>query len=183
MPAAVKADAGWIAPFRSRYAAWWPGAASLLAAHDYSAAFKAYPWPSFADTPWAPVARPLGASRVAVVTTGGLYRPGTDAPFDADALDGDVSFREIPRGTAIATLAIAHPHFPHEVARADMNTIFPLDRLEELAADGVIGEVAPTHFSTMGYAARAADLAETTAPAIAARMRAEGVDAALVVPV
>ena len=173
----------WTAEFRARYAEWWPRAEPLLAAHDYSAAFKTYPWPTFADTPWTPVAKALGQSRIAVVTTGGLYRPGVDPPFDVGALGGDVSYRAIPRETAIATLAIAHPHFAHEMAEADMNTVFPLDRLEELRADGVIGDLAPTHFSTMGYAPRAADLAEETAPAIAARMRAEAVDAALLVPV
>jgi hypothetical protein len=173
----------WTAEFRVRYAEWWAQAAPLLARHEYSAAFKTYPWPAFAETPWTPVAKPLTESRVAVVTTGGLYRPGLDRPFETDALDGDVSYREIPRETAIATLGIAHPHFAREVAEADMNTIFPLDRLAELGADGVIGDLAPTHFSTMGYAPRAADLVEQTAPAIVARMRAEAVDVALLVPV
>jgi D-proline reductase (dithiol) PrdB len=32
----------------------------------------------------------------------------------------------------------------------DRNVVFPLDRLNELAAEGVIGEVAPTHYSFMG---------------------------------
>ncbi len=179
----MNAGLGWTAAFRDRYAEWWAGAEALIAEHDYSAAFKTYPWLSFAETPWTPVRKPLAESRVAVVTTGGLYRPGLDEPFRTAAPEGDVSYREIPRGTAIAMLAIAHAHFPHEVAQADMNTIFPLDRLEELRAEGVIGDLAPTHFSTMGYAPRAADLAERTAPAIAARMKAERVDAALVVPV
>ena len=179
----MNADRSWTAAFRDRYAAWWAQAEPLIAEHNYSAAFKTYPWPSFTDTPWTPVQKPLADSRVAVVTTAGLYRPGVDRPFDTSALDGDVSYREIPWGTAIATLEISHPHFPHEVARADMNAIFPLDRLEELWADGVIGEPAPTHFSTMGYATRAADVAEQTAPALAARMREERVDVALLVPV
>ncbi len=60
----------WTAEFRARYAEWWPQAEPLLAAHDYSAAFKTYPWPTFADTPWTPVAKALGQSRIAVVTTG-----------------------------------------------------------------------------------------------------------------
>ena len=47
----------------------------------------------------------------------------------------------------------------------------------------VIGEVAPTHYSTMGYVVHADELALVTAPMIAALMREEGVDAALLVPV
>jgi hypothetical protein len=179
----VKSDATWVAPFRERYAAWWPDAEPLIAAHDYTAAFKTYPWATFTDTPWTPAVTPLGRSRLALVTTGGVYRRDMDAPFDGAALDGDASYREIPRGTDLSTLAVVHPHFNHAVALADMNTIFPLDRLEELVAAGVLGDLAPTHFATMGYAPRAADVAELSAPAIAARMRAEGVDVALIVPV
>ncbi|HEX9747708.1 MAG TPA: glycine/sarcosine/betaine reductase selenoprotein B family protein [Methylomirabilota bacterium] len=179
----TKADSGWIDEFRARYADWWPEARPLIEHHDYAAAFKTYPWPAFSTAPWTPVTKPLAASRVGVVTTGGLYRAGVDAPFDGGALEGDWSFRSIPADVAIQTLAIAHEHFAHEVAEADMNTIFPLDRLRELQSAGLIGGLADTHWSVMGYCARAADLAEGAAPAIAAGLRAAGADVALVVPV
>ncbi|HET7876317.1 MAG TPA: glycine/sarcosine/betaine reductase selenoprotein B family protein [Methylomirabilota bacterium] len=179
----MKADSRWIDDFRARYARWWPEAGPLLEKHDYGAAFKHYPWPTFTDAPWTPVSKPLARSRIAVVTTGGLYRAGADLPFDGKSPEGDWSFRAVPADHPIQTLAISHPHFAHEVAEADMNTIFPLDRLRELRVEGAIGELAPTHYSTMGYCTRAADLAETTAPEIARRMQAEGVDAALIVPV
>ncbi|MEK7701221.1 MAG: glycine/sarcosine/betaine reductase selenoprotein B family protein [candidate division NC10 bacterium] len=178
-----RSDASWIAPFRVGYAAWFPSARPLIERHDYAAAFKTYPWPTFVESPWTELRAPLASARLAVVTTGGLYRPGADPPFHADAPDGDMGYRAIPRDTAIGTLGIAHAHFAHEVAEADMNTIFPLERLEELVRAGALGDLAPTHYSTMGYATDAALLAETTAPAIAARMRDEGVDVALIVPV
>ncbi|HEV2056167.1 MAG TPA: glycine/sarcosine/betaine reductase selenoprotein B family protein [Methylomirabilota bacterium] len=183
MTARAKADTRWIADFRSRYAAWWPGAAPLIEQHDYASAFTSYPWPAFTETPWTPLTKPLAALRIGVVTTGGLYRTGHDLPFDGKAPDGDWSLRAIPAGTAIQTLAISHEHFPHETARADMNTIFPLDRLRELEACGEIGGLTPTHYSLMGYCTRAADIAETMAPEIASRLKAEGADAAFLVPV
>jgi hypothetical protein len=155
----------------------------LIAEHQYGLAFKTYPWPTFREAPWAPAGKLVARSTVGVVTTGGLYRPGVDLPFDGDALEGDWGFRALPRDVDLSGLAIAHPHFSHEVAEADMNTIFPLQRLAELEAAGVIGRLAPTHYSTMGYVTRAADLAVETAPVIAARMKAEGVDVALVIPV
>lgn len=179
----MKSDSRWIDEFRTRYASWWPEAAPLITRHEYVAAFRTYPWPTFRETPWTPVGKPLAQSRVAVVTTGGLYRPAVDPPFDGDAPEGDWGFRALPREVDLRGLGIAHPHFLHEVAHADMNTIFPLERLAELEAAGVVGGLAPTHFSTMGYAPRAADLAAETAPAIASRMKAEGADLALVVPV
>lgn len=179
----VRSDASWLAEFRSQYAAWWPEAHPLIAQHQYGPAFKTYPWPTFLEAPWTPLGKRVAQSTVSVVTTGGLYRPGVDPAFDGDAPEGDWGFRALPRDVDPSRLAIAHPHFSHEMAEADMNTIFPLERLAELEAAGVIGRLAPTHYSTMGYVTRAADLAAETAPAIALRMKAEGVDAALVIPV
>ncbi|MEK6529772.1 MAG: glycine/sarcosine/betaine reductase selenoprotein B family protein [candidate division NC10 bacterium] len=179
----VRSDASWLAEFRSQYTAWWPEAQPLIAQHQYGPAFKTYPWPTFRDAPWTPLGKPVARSALAVVTTGGLYRPGVDLPFDGDALEGDWGFRALPREVDLSGLAIAHPHFAHEAAEADMNTIFPLRRLGELEAAGLIGRLAPTHYSTMGYVTRAADLAAETAPTIAARMKAEGVEVALVIPV
>lgn len=173
----------WIPAFRAEYAAWFEAARPLIERHDYATAFKTYPWPTFVDSPWTELATPLPSARLAVVTTGGLYRPGVDRPFDTDAPDGDTSYRTIPRETTPAALRIAHRHFAHEVAEADLNTIFPLERLEELVRAGALGALAPTHYSTMGYATDAALLAETTAPAIASCMRDEHVDVALIIPV
>jgi len=51
------------------------------------------------------------------------------------------------------------------------------------AVDEAAGGLTPTHYSLVGYYTRTADIAETMAPAIAARLKAEGADAALVVPV
>jgi D-proline reductase (dithiol) PrdB len=179
----VRSDPRWIPGFRDQYATWWPGAAPLIERHDYAAAFKEYPWPTFTEAPWTPVVKPLSRSRIAVVSTGGLYCPAKDAPFDAHAAAGDAGWRAIPADTDMTTLEIAHDHFPHDLARADMNTIFPQDRLRELVAAGQIGSLAETHYSIMGYCPDAADLAEQTAPAIASALAAEGVDVALVIPV
>jgi D-proline reductase (dithiol) PrdB len=55
-------------------------------------------------------------------------------------------------------------------------------RLGELAAESVVGRAAPTHYSTMGYILDPTELVEKTAPAIAARMHIERVDAAALVP-
>ena len=63
-------------------------------------------------------------------------------------------------------------------------TVHDIDRdaVTELAGEGVVGRPAPTHYSTMGYVLDPEELIGTTAPAIAGRMRAEGVDAAVLVP-
>lgn len=183
MGVTVRSDPGWMRDFRKRYAAWWPAARPLIEQHEYGAAFKSYPWPTFAECPWTPVTKPLATSRVAVVTTGGLYLRDVDPPFRASAPDGDPGFRRLPRAAWGSAIGLAHEHYPREVAKADLNTIYPLERLGELRTEGIIGDVAPTHYSIMGYQTDAAALAEHTAPVIAAGMLEEGVDAALLVPV
>lgn len=127
--------------------------------------------------------KPLAALRTGVVTTGALYRSGHDLPFDGIGADGDRSFRAIPATVPNQTLTISHEHCPHETAQADMNTIFPIDCLRLLEAGSEIGGLlTQTHYSLMGYGTRAADVAEIIAPESASRPKAEGADAALVVP-
>jgi hypothetical protein len=60
--------------------------------------------------------------------------------------------------------------------------VLPMRRLTELSREGVVGRPAPTHYSVMGYILEPTEFVEKTAPAIAARMRAERVDAAALVP-
>ena len=63
----------------------------------------------------------------------------------------------------------------------DVNVVYPIDRLRELAAEGVIGGVAETHFTVMG----STDPAGMTEAAdqIAGRLRQERIDAVLLSPV
>ena len=63
----------------------------------------------------------------------------------------------------------------------DINTIYPLDRLRALAAAGVIGAVADTHYSVMG-STDPATMAET-ADQIVGQLRQERSDAVLLSPV
>jgi D-proline reductase (dithiol) PrdB len=59
--------------------------------------------------------------------------------------------------------------------------VFPLDRLNELAADGVVGSVAATHYSFMG----ATDPVEMEPHAreLAGRLKQDRVDAVILSPV
>jgi len=63
----------------------------------------------------------------------------------------------------------------------DLNVVYPIDRLRELAAEGVIGGVAETHFSVMG----STDPAGMTVAAdqIAGQLRQERIDSILLSPV
>ena len=63
----------------------------------------------------------------------------------------------------------------------DVNTSFPIDRLHELAEEGVIGSVASRHFSFMG--ATPPTVMESIARDLAGVLKADNVDAVALVPV
>lgn len=178
-----QADARWIPVFRAKYRDWWSQAEPLLREHKYMEAFKTYPFPKLEEAPWTPLRKPLKKVTVALLTTSGLYRTGRDMPFNGEHLEGDLSFRVIPRDAMRESLDVLHPHIPQEIAREDMNTVFPLWHLLGLQRQRVIGQVAANHYSILGYNTRAADIAEHLAPAIAALMKADKVGLALIAPV
>ena len=122
---------------------------------------------------------PLAERRVSLVTTAGLHRVGDD-PF---ALV-DVGYRVIAGSCDLATLAMTHSsvHFDRTGFQADVNTVFPLDRLREMAADGEIGSVADHHYSLMG-AGWPPEQIEPTANELADHLLADAVDAVCLVPV
>ena len=64
----------------------------------------------------------------------------------------------------------------------DWNVVFPLDRLRELVDAGIVGSLARDHYSFMGAIGDPPAL-EAPARKLAKTLRADGVDAALLVPV
>ncbi len=136
-----------------------------------------------AFTPWTPLAKPVRECKVALVTTGGVHLK-TQEPFDMENPDGDPTFREIPGGAAREALTITHDYYDHRGADADLNVVFPHERLAEMAAEGAIGGVSPVHLSFMGHIDKelVERLVAETAPAAARRLREAGAEVALLAP-
>ena len=145
---------------------------------------RAYPWRRIDPVPWAPLPRPLADCRLALVSSAGFVAPG-QVPFDETLRGGDPSFREIPADVDLATLRETHRSrsFDHCGLSRDPNLAFPLDRLRELVRAGRIGSLAPRHLSFMGSILAPGRLVRRTAPEAARGLVADGVDAALLVPV
>jgi D-proline reductase (dithiol) PrdA len=95
---------------------------------------------------WTPVTKPLETMRVALVTAGGVHMRSQERFI----VSGDSSYREIPGDVKSEYLMVTHGGYDNSDANKDINCMFPLDRLRELAAAGVIKEVAPTHVGLMG---------------------------------
>jgi hypothetical protein len=137
--------------------------------------------------PWTPVSRPLAESTVALISTAALSL-NCDAVFDtqgerANPWWGDPSYRVIPRTATEADITASHLHIETAYLLQDIDVALPLRRLEELTRDGVVGCVAPSHYSFQGYLLDPTEFLATSVPAMVAQMKAESVDVALFVPV
>ena len=85
--------------------------------------------PTF-DTPAFTTPPPLAEATVAIVTTASLHHPDQD-----DFAPGDTGFRVLDGARRDVRLGHWSPNFDTVGFSYDMNVVFPLDRLDELAAD------------------------------------------------
>ena len=112
-----------------------------------------------------------------------------DAPFDMEMerqqpTRGDSSWRRLRSDATSATVEANHLHIDTGYIERDLNVALPLDRVRELVGEGVIGSLADSHYSIMGYQGNdSSTLENQSAPEIAAAMRSEEVDLALLAPV
>lgn len=143
-----------------------------------AAALRGIPCEAFETTPWVS-GPPLAERRVALVTTAGLLpRGGRHYALS------DPSYRVIAGDTTGDDLLMGHTsiNFDRSGFQQDVNVVFPIDRLREMAAAGEIGSLASVHYSFMGAAIRPHQL-EATAREVAGLLREDGVDAVLLCPV
>src|SRR3979490_630744 len=143
-----------------------------------------YRWAHYVDAPFQPLRKPLSLSRVTIVTTAAPFDPargdqGPGAKYNGGAkfysvYDGDTS---TPHDLRISHIAYDRVH----TSADDSGTWFPLPQLKRLAALGRIGEIAPRFFGAPTNRSHRVTI-ETDAPEILARCRADGVDAAVLVP-
>ncbi len=131
--------------------------------------------------PLAQLRVPLGAARLAFVSSAGVQPRGT-TPFDVVHPVGDYTFRRVPSDATPDDLEIHQLKYPTDGARRDLNVIFPLERLQELAREGVIGGLTPQFFSFIGYNMDPERLERTLAEDLADAVQAVGADIALLCP-
>jgi len=142
-----------------------------------------YVWAHYQDVPFQPLARPLSACRVALVTTAAPYQPGKGdqgpgAPYNAAAkfyaiYSGDTAFDPDLR---ISHLAIDRQHTTAE----DINSYFPLVALRRAAAKGRIGGLTARFHGLPTNRSQQTTLAVDCVELVS-RCTADGADAALLV--
>jgi len=144
------------------------------------AALAELPVPEFADVP-VTTAKALADAKVAIVTTAGL-RPAGDAELWQMT---DSSFTVLPRTARDVQLSHFSPNFDRSGFAADINTVYPVDRLEEMVTAGEIGSLADNNISFMGAQADAtfSTILLDTGPAAAKILLDQGVDIVLLTPI
>ena len=135
--------------------------------------------PPLGDLPWVVNNKPLSEKRVAIITTAGLNFRG-DHNFEFV----DSSYRALPRDLAAYDILMTHASVNYDRSgfQEDINVVFPVDRFKELESAGVIGRLADVNYSFMG-GGMLPDVYEANARDLAQLLKADGVDAAFIVPV
>lgn len=124
---------------------------------------------------WTPVEKELKDMTIGLVTAAGVHVK-SDKRFN---LAGDTSFRVVPGDVDSKELMVTHGGYDNGDVNKDINCMFPIDRMKELAAEGYFKAVAPINFGFMGGGGDVAVFTEKTGPEIARQLKEEGVDAVL----
>ena len=139
--------------------------------------FIPYRWVENNSAPFTSLMKPVADCRVAMISSGGImYR---DQPrFHRE----DASYRRIPLDAHPDELSVWHFGYPTRDTERDPNCVFPLERMRELAAAGVIGELVDPAFSFMGGIYSARKVRDELAPQIVNELKRAHADAFFLVP-
>lgn len=131
------------------------------------------------STPVAERSVALAASRVALVTSSGLHLR-SDTPFRR----ADPGYRVLPSSATGGDIVQSHSSigFDRSATARDLNVVYPVDRLRELVAGSVIGELGPRFLSFMGAQTDPAATVADAAAGAADLLVADGVDVVVLTP-
>ncbi|MEX2586707.1 MAG: glycine/sarcosine/betaine reductase selenoprotein B family protein [Actinomycetota bacterium] len=133
-----------------------------------------FEWVSFGEpSVRVPLSVPLSQARVTLISTAGAHEAGKPplGPGGHAAL--------IPAG---AEIELSHDGYDTERASSDPEVVYPVRTLQALTDAGVIGSVAPTVVSTMGFVPYGTRLFDRAVPAAVEQIHAEQSHLALLVP-
>ena len=121
---------------------------------------------------------PLTEAKVAIVTSASLHHPD-----DEDFSPMDTGYRILRSEPRDYVMGHWSPNFDATGFALDINTVFPIDRLDELAAQGVIGSVAEEHLAYAGNQFDLSAIRLDSGPSGAKFLKEQDVDVVLLTPV
>ncbi|MEE2781848.1 MAG: glycine/sarcosine/betaine reductase selenoprotein B family protein [Pseudomonadota bacterium] len=133
--------------------------------------------PQFEDPAFV-TPKPLSEAKIAIVTSASLHHEDDD-----DFAPSDTGFRQLHRARRDIVVGHWSPNFDASGVAQDLNVVFPIDRLEELAAKGEIGSVSDVHLAVAGNQFDLAGIKMDGGPAGAALLNKHEVDVVLLTPV
>jgi D-proline reductase (dithiol) PrdB len=143
--------------------------------------FPPYEWTVNQPEELTPLEKPLAECRVSMLTSGGVSHCSMPT-WDAYARN-DFRLDTVDPEAAGVDFSVSDSYYDTSDAQRDVNTVFPIDRLRELEADGTIGSVAPRLWSGfMGRIYKRTHTTEVAAPALVNELKADDVDLFLLVP-
>jgi len=146
------------------------------------------PFPGEEAAVWARFDKRLASSRIALLTSAGIYVKPSQPPFDVERERsnpewGDPSWRSIPAGVDAADLEVAHLHISHDDIRSDPEIALPIRTLTQLVSQRVVGSETNEHLSVMGYQERNLEAwHRDTAPQLVASLRDQQADGIVLAP-
>lgn len=145
-----------------------------------------YEWARQDEVPLTRPGRPIRDARIGVVTTAAPFRPDLDVDQRPGApVTGRTKFREMLSLPAAPVPDLRIVHVAYDTAHTrhgDPRSYNPLFHLHALAAEGRVGAVGPrVHLVPTDRSQRRTR--EVFAPEVVARCRADGLDAAVLVPI
>ena len=128
------------------------------------------------DNPAWSVPKEASSRRVSIVSSAAISKRG-DKPFSWLANN----HRVIEKDNLDLVMTHVAVEYDRTAWQQDINTILPLDRLEEMAKNGEIGSVSNEHYSFIGSSDPIK--MERSAKEVAERMKDDAVDTVFLVPV
>ena len=143
--------------------------------------YPAYDWTVNETTPFAPLIKLLAECRVSMLTSGGISHR-TRPPFNPTAKN-DLRVDDVDHQSDAKDFEINDAYCDTRSAVDDLNVVFPIERLRELAESNVIGSVAERLWSGfMGRTYNRSDVIEEAAPALVEELKNDEVDLLILVP-
>ena len=97
------------------------------------------------ENPAFVIPKPLSEAKVAIVTSASLHHEDDD-----DVAPSDTGYRVLEKDRRDIVVGHWSPNFDASGVSADLNVVFPIDRLQELENQGVIGSVSDVHIAVAG---------------------------------
>ncbi len=127
---------------------------------------------TFFDVPFSRFIGDLNLKKVAIVSVAGILKKNDIPPENQE-------FILIPSDTSANDLTVVHRHINPVILKGDINALFPIDRLRELAEEGKIGGPTNNHVSVFGFHLLQSRIRKEVAPQIAEALESDDAGAAL----